>query len=142
MGPEYRIRLAVPDDAIPMIRAAHDAFDASGNRVDRAIFPEHLRTETSAQDTFDFRVRSLYPTLDRAKYADRWAFVAVCDGPNGEEIAGWSQWVVPAIVDGQIDESNLKTQSAEERIKAAESREYSLDRHLAEHHKLDQEEFG
>lgn len=74
-------------------RVTTDAFEAAGNKVGLRQFLEHLRTKTTKQDVFDWRVKLIRPALDRAKFPDRFHVLVVCDGEDGEEVAGCAQWV-------------------------------------------------
>lgn len=128
MASPYRLRHVTPDEASALTRVATDAFNAAGNKVDTQLFPPHLRSADYAQEAFAWRVSALRPTLDRAKFPDRWTVAVVMsvgsdnvddEEEEEEEIAGWAQWQAPVVSDGS---DSSKTRSIEENITEAEAR--------------------
>ncbi|KAK0632894.1 hypothetical protein B0T14DRAFT_505385 [Immersiella caudata] len=118
MMTSYRVRDATPADAIAIIHITSQAFSASDSKARLRRFPERLKTATSDQEIFDWRVNSLRRDLDRTKFPDSLHAVVVCDG-DAEKVVGWVEWQAPS--DGNTHEpaQGTSTMSVEESIQTA-----------------------
>ncbi|KAK3938747.1 acyl-CoA N-acyltransferase [Diplogelasinospora grovesii] len=100
MVASLRLRAGTATDFAEMARVGCEAF--KGNLINNALFPEHLRQDSSEEDERQWRIAVLEKG---SQTAGRHYVLVIQDGEGSgeeeeEEIVGWAEWQAPKDAGG------------------------------------------